>query len=523
MTQPSRQRVVLTIAPPTHTTSRFNVLPPGFYHQRTVFFYYFTGFFTGDGNHTTEGSRVGIGLRSTELPFLMDLLKTAGVQGIKLTFTPHTSIGPGLQLNAGFFGTIRWEVGDREFAAFWETTGLPSSKVLTSNAELLQTFIPQDDHRQRNFMVWLLGFIHADGHVATRWKNTYTDPQLQLDYIQLAARDEGILVWVKQMLSTFGGHSAAILYKEEAKLYTMKLSGQMNEGLFKIGITALQEQDVTLFGKIRLLHECIQRGRLPESVIHRGLGMRQSFTDFLNVFAGNPLYAVIAQDFYYLNVYQVNELLEVFGMEPVNSIWAFNLELFVQTLEAVELGLDSTLEQVLSKSYLEHARIRMLTTKPNIKDKIYAHAFVRCDTCQHELTRENFTIHHRPDFGHQTFTNLPMVINQVPASHVIELRPPVVHYQKNDEGRYMCDRCDATFAFQSAVRNHVNNIHLKLRPHICDVCHVSFATAGSLRRHNLSRTHQANAALQEQQQQQAQQQAHQALGQEHQEQQEQQE
>ncbi|KAI8097451.1 uncharacterized protein BX664DRAFT_312294 [Halteromyces radiatus] len=150
---------------------------------------------------------------------------------------PHASIGPGLQLNAVFFRSIRWEVGDQEFAIFWETTGLPN------------------DHRQRNFMVWLLGFIHADGHVTSRWKNTYTDPQLQMDYIILAARDRGILIWIKKMLV------------KNLIFYTMKISGQMNESHFKIGITALQEEP---------------------------------FNEPLDIFSGNSLYPVIAQNFYYL-------------------------------------------------------------------------------------------------------------------------------------------------------------------------------------------------------------------------------
>ncbi|PXF49068.1 hypothetical protein BWQ96_01206 [Gracilariopsis chorda] len=49
--------------------------------------------------------------------------------------------------------------------------------------------------------------------------------------------------------------------------------------------------------------------------------------------------------------------------------------------------------------------------------------------------------------------------------------------------RHECDHCAAKFTRPSHMQAHVNNVHKKLRPYVCEVCRKTFGWAQSLARH----------------------------------------
>ena len=51
--------------------------------------------------------------------------------------------------------------------------------------------------------------------------------------------------------------------------------------------------------------------------------------------------------------------------------------------------------------------------------------------------------------------------------------------------RYLCELCDATFAYPGRLKQHVDAVHLGLRPFVCsyDGCNAKFTEKGNLNTH----------------------------------------
>ncbi len=52
-----------------------------------------------------------------------------------------------------------------------------------------------------------------------------------------------------------------------------------------------------------------------------------------------------------------------------------------------------------------------------------------------------------------------------------------------DERRFPCQQCDKAFMLQLHLKQHIDSVHLKLRPHKCPHCDYSAAQSGTLNRH----------------------------------------
>lgn len=48
---------------------------------------------------------------------------------------------------------------------------------------------------------------------------------------------------------------------------------------------------------------------------------------------------------------------------------------------------------------------------------------------------------------------------------------------------HKCDLCDTTFYSSAGIKKHFEAVHLKLKPYTCDKCKTSFSTTNSLKRH----------------------------------------
>ena len=51
--------------------------------------------------------------------------------------------------------------------------------------------------------------------------------------------------------------------------------------------------------------------------------------------------------------------------------------------------------------------------------------------------------------------------------------------------RYLCELCDATFRVPAQLKQHVDAVHLGLRPFVCsyDGCNAKFTLKGNLNKH----------------------------------------
>lgn len=58
------------------------------------------------------------------------------------------------------------------------------------------------------------------------------------------------------------------------------------------------------------------------------------------------------------------------------------------------------------------------------------------------------------------------------------------HLQSHSEDRpYACDKCDKTYKTPDALKKHISNVHLNIRPHVCTFCGAGFFERRYLENH----------------------------------------
>jgi Zn ribbon nucleic-acid-binding protein len=80
---------------------------------------------------------------------------------------------------------------------------------------------------------------------------------------------------------------------------------------------------------------------------------------------------------------------------------------------------------------------------------------------------------HHPSFHHQQNEDEDEITPAQPRGTLNQDRP------------FECEQCGARFPLKGSLVRHKNDVHLKLRPHICNICKppVSFAQSATLRKH----------------------------------------
>ena len=56
--------------------------------------------------------------------------------------------------------------------------------------------------------------------------------------------------------------------------------------------------------------------------------------------------------------------------------------------------------------------------------------------------------------------------------------------QKEMRKRHGCEYCKSTFCTKTVLRNHINSVHLKIKPYKCENCEKYFAKKYQLTRHD---------------------------------------
>ena len=65
-------------------------------------------------------------------------------------------------------------------------------------------------------------------------------------------------------------------------------------------------------------------------------------------------------------------------------------------------------------------------------------------------------------------------------------------FKSNDEGNFQCEHCEYKCQNVARIKQHVNQVHLGLRPFLCDYCSSSFPTKSAVNIHRMSHTGERN-------------------------------
>ncbi|CAO3584792.1 unnamed protein product [Absidia cylindrospora] len=397
---PSALKMQLNIPDNQQQYPRQYRIPPSFYNAPSIALFFFLGFFGGDGVSSSTSNLIGIGLRSTEFPFLLDLLyNVIGLTLISFRFVISNILYA--NGNGGLFGGVKWIITDGEFKRYLSRTGMAGSKIKNSNMTVLRNFMPPDmTNRRLYFAVWLLGFIMADGSVSRHWSGSVESPSIVYGSIEITLRDGGMLAWISDMMGSFGCNvSRSYQIEQHGRQYhRLYLRGLRTKMLLLDGLRALDEAGINTFGKLTMLEDLLCRVALPESIANRAFGCRQSYRDFIGALHGElNLSTVAGLDIYSLQLYEVNDLLvNAFGMPPLTSIWQFNLEEFTNTMvQSTVTDPTNTNFGILMRMFFVQYWTSRQRDEEQLNEKLEgeAHPFKLCLHCDTTMSGIQYALH----------------------------------------------------------------------------------------------------------------------------------
>lgn len=201
----------------------------------------------------------------------------------------YKSRGISKKYNAGHFGTVSWGYSNQhENCLSLVDHGLPSSKTKYSDPELLKSFLPNQNWKQRGdfFLLFMLGYLMADGSVETEHAGNLQQPVIRYQYARLYAVDANFLKWMCSELISLGcdsihlgtdlckaktnreeNRNSATIYYERTLNYLTINKSVANFFVLRRSIELMEKHSIPLNGKIQLLKEiCQSNGRLPPTL-----------------------------------------------------------------------------------------------------------------------------------------------------------------------------------------------------------------------------------------------------------------
>ncbi|ORY93567.1 hypothetical protein BCR43DRAFT_381852 [Syncephalastrum racemosum] len=257
-----------------------NRLPRGFVKDEAdPMRYFFAGFYTGDGCHDATSPGFIIRRKACEFVSLYNLLHRCGVRRPNFKFYKNErSIH---KCNAGYTGFVAWGYRSQdENSSILVDQGLPSTQMNSTDSELLKSFLPSDiskQDKQQFFMLFLLGYIMANGHIQWRYGGNTKNPRIRYTGVALCPSDAGFMNWLSENLAFVGFDSFRMDIRNQTKssratdakryfLYIHK-TAKNNHTLLR-GIQLLEKHTIPLEGKLQILKHFLEcDGRLPTTFI----------------------------------------------------------------------------------------------------------------------------------------------------------------------------------------------------------------------------------------------------------------
>lgn len=210
--------------------------------------------------------------------------------------------------NAGHIGYVLWGYKSRsENSSAIVDLGLPSSQIHKSDLMLLQSFLPKDTPaRIEYFLLFLLGYIMANGLVNWTYGGSQEHPELCYTGVQLCSTDSGILCWFSTNLISVGFHSLRRAARDTSNGDKEKYSPESparhilyipstdkNNSILAQGINLLEQHNIPLNGKLQTLRKYLRNdGRMPETFF---CPRKLSFHEYINKVKDDRTACVIAQ------------------------------------------------------------------------------------------------------------------------------------------------------------------------------------------------------------------------------------
>ncbi|KAL0135655.1 C2H2-type zinc finger transcription factor [Mucor lusitanicus] len=457
----------------------------------TVLFYYFLGLYTGDGIHNAAGTLIGFGFKSTFFSYLDVLLRTCGVIAPRFYFSNYVD-EVSQTYQGGNLGGVKWGYNDMFSARALFRYGLPSSNILDSIPNLVETLLPGTENRRILFFCFLLGYLCADGTVSWIWAGTPANCQARYQGIRLFARDQFIIQWFQREAEAYGCRSAIGLKRNAWRnvwvLYYA--TNDINNQSLLDGLTAMQEQNVPLDGKLLLLlnflenNGFVQDRALPPKRVdfHTYLGASYDIDRGVDRTA-----CVIGQDFFDLNRFELNDILRFIGFEELDNIYDFQLTRFVtQVREMMNQG-NLTAGQQKFVQYYQNCQRRAI---PNARiiNKQYRTPFLFCgiNGCQRYFTFRYRRLNHIQAIHDK----IPFVCPVNGCMEEFKYASQVARHVSTDHGPqqvFRCDQCNRPLFQEEALNRHMIHFHNPNNRFRCAVpgCNKTYSTNIALQHHIL--------------------------------------
>ncbi|KAI8068345.1 hypothetical protein BC940DRAFT_333095 [Gongronella butleri] len=421
----------------------------------------FVGVFGGDGIHHFARHIFGIGFAVLHIIDLVRIAQHIGVPSPKLSLRAETVVSV---LAAGRLGRVTWSAVDRQIERDWTTTGLPSSRVIDTDLDVLNLWFPVPSpltpHYIDTFLLLFLGIWWADGSCI------FSVPEsnvVQCAQATICARDVNILNWIGERWHQIGGEDGAIAWRNTVHVWSILLTPAHvdNRRLFTRATRLASTILDPLPPKIQAIHTLLSNDDVPVTAFSAKVNM-VLFTDFVAPVANDPLGRVVAQDFYRANVFMVNEFLRVLGQPEIENINELDLTAFLRSLLAFQ-NPQQTMQghALVAYTRLLTRRALPLTIEPQ-NTRIAGHRCAECD----------MVIRHRRDFErHQV--------------------------QAHNHPMYPCTEpaCEGIFIHLYSLALHIRNVHAGPQTrtaHACPDAHCDLVFPNMEDRDEHARRHERN-------------------------------
>lgn len=156
---------------------------------------------------------------------------------------------------AGNLGGVKWGYNSILSSQTLFRYGLPSSNILDSVPELVETLLPEDEDRQTMSFAFILGYLCANGTISWCWTGQPSNCRDRYEGIRLFARDRHIIEWFQKEAEIYDCRSAIGLKRNawrNVNAFYFAVNNINNNALLN-GLRMLQGNEVAVDGKLLLL------------------------------------------------------------------------------------------------------------------------------------------------------------------------------------------------------------------------------------------------------------------------------